>query len=267
MSTLPNKITAATIEDQIKATEYYVWPGTTLTLALIKLENGFNVLGQSACIDPNEFDAETGRRLARNDAFEKIWQLEAYLLVEAKYQEKQAEEQQAKEQQAKEPKFKTDDFCVFEMIDRAIKALDEAKANAMKALDEAKAKRVAEATECINEEAKPTTWHEPINTGWKEAKPTTGHEPINTGWRSEVLCLTSGNNGELGTVYAKGDTLIFKPLFYRQSRVMTTAPTPLPAKPMMMYVGASTFGPVIRVKDYPYVYAVNKGQWMMGAVL
>lgn len=232
MSTLPNKITAATIEDQIKATEYYVWPGTTLTLALIKLENGFNVLGQSACIDPNKFDAETGRRLARKDAFEKIWPLEAYLLAEAKYQEKQAEEQQAKE-----PKFKTDYFRVFEMIDRT-----------MKALDEAKAKRVAEAAERIKEEAKPTTGHKPINTGWSEA-------------------LSAVDNGELGTVYAKGDTLLFQQLFYHQSRVLTTAPTPLPAKPMLMYVGASTFGPVIRVKDYPYVYAVNKGQWMMGAVL
>lgn len=233
MSTLPNKITAATIEDQIKATEYYVWPGTTLTLALIKLENGFNVLGQSACIDPNMFDAETGRRLARKDAFEKIWPLEAYLLVEAQYQEKQAEEQQAKE-----PKLKTDDFCVFEMIDRTLKALDEAKA-----------KRVAEAAERIKEEAKPTTKHKPINTGW-----------------SEVLCLTAGNNGELGAVYARGDTLVFQQWFYHQSRVLTTAPTPLPAKPMLMYVEASTFGPVIRIKDYPYVYAVNKGQWMMGAV-
>lgn len=232
MSTLPNKITAATIEDQIKATEYYVWPGTTLTLALIKLENGFNVLGKSACIDPDNFDAEMGRRLARKDAFEKIWPLEAYLLVEAKYQEKQAEEQQAKE-----PKLKTDDFCVLEMIDRA-----------MKALDEAKAKRVAEEAERIKEEAKPTTGHKPINTGW-------------------MLCLTVVNNGELGTVYAKGDTLIFQQWFYHQSHVLTTAPTPLPAKPMLMYVEASTFGPVIRVKDYPYVYAVNKGQWMMGAVL
>lgn len=239
MSTLPNKITAATIEDQIKATEYYVWPGTTLTLALIKLENGFNVLGQSACIDPDKFDAETGRRLARKDALEQIWPLEAYLLVEAKYQEKQAEEQQAKEQQAKEPKLKTDAFCVFEMIDRA-----------MKALDEAKAKRVAEAAERIKEEAKPTTGHKPINTGW-----------------GEVLCLTAENNGELGAVYAKGDTLIFQQSSYPQSRVLTTAPTPLPAKPMLMYAGASTFGPVIRVKGYPYVYAVNKGQWMMGAVL
>lgn len=234
MSTLPNKITAATIEDQIKATEYYVWPGTTLTLALIKLENGFNVLGKSACIDPDKFDAEMGRRLARKDAFEKIWPLEAYLLMEAKYQEKQAEEQQAKE-----PKLKTDDFCVFEMIDRA-----------MKALEEAKAKRVAEAAERIKE----------------EAKPTTGHKPINTGWR-EVLYLTAETNGELGAVYAKGDTLIFNQLFHHQSHVLTTAPTPLPAKPMLMYVEASTFGPVIRVKDYPYVYAVNKGQWMMGAVI
>lgn len=44
-----------------------------MTICVLVLDNGFTVLGQSACADPANFDPEIGMRLARADAKNKIW--------------------------------------------------------------------------------------------------------------------------------------------------------------------------------------------------
>lgn len=51
-----------------------------LTFCVLVLRNGFTVTGQSACASPENFNAEVGRQIARDDAREKIWMLEGYLL-------------------------------------------------------------------------------------------------------------------------------------------------------------------------------------------
>ncbi|MBN4856406.1 hypothetical protein H4F83_05710 [Citrobacter freundii] len=51
-----------------------------LTFCVLVLENGFTVTGESACASPENFDAEIGRKIARQNAFNKIWLLEGYLL-------------------------------------------------------------------------------------------------------------------------------------------------------------------------------------------
>lgn len=51
-----------------------------LTFAVLVLRNGFTVTGESACASPENFDAEIGRKIARQNAVEKIWPLEGYLL-------------------------------------------------------------------------------------------------------------------------------------------------------------------------------------------
>ena len=38
------------------------------------------VTGESACVSESNFDAELGRTIARQNAREKIWLLEGYLL-------------------------------------------------------------------------------------------------------------------------------------------------------------------------------------------
>lgn len=52
----------------------------TLTFCILTLENGFTVTGESACASPENFDAEIGKKIAYQNAREKIWQLEGYLL-------------------------------------------------------------------------------------------------------------------------------------------------------------------------------------------
>jgi len=77
-----NKITKQWIKDKIRKADYTRIPDSTVTICNITLENGFSVRGESACIDPANFDEWTGADLAFKDAFEKLWQLEGYLLAE-----------------------------------------------------------------------------------------------------------------------------------------------------------------------------------------
>ena len=44
-----------------------------LTFCVLVLRNGFTVTGESACASPENFDAEIGRKIARQNAVEKIW--------------------------------------------------------------------------------------------------------------------------------------------------------------------------------------------------
>lgn len=51
-----------------------------LTFCVLHLKNGFTVTGESACASPENFNAEIGRKIARENAVNKIWPLEGYLL-------------------------------------------------------------------------------------------------------------------------------------------------------------------------------------------
>lgn len=51
-----------------------------LTFCVLVLKNGFTVTGESACASPENFDAELGRKIARENAINKVWMLEGYLL-------------------------------------------------------------------------------------------------------------------------------------------------------------------------------------------
>lgn len=77
-----DKVTKEGIEKRITKTDYMVLPNSTVTICNITMVNGFSVRGESACVDPRNFDMEIGRQLAHRDAFSKLWQLEGYLLAE-----------------------------------------------------------------------------------------------------------------------------------------------------------------------------------------
>ena len=55
-------------------------PLLLLTFCVLVLRNGFTVTGESACASPENFDAEIGRKIARENAINKVWMLEGYLL-------------------------------------------------------------------------------------------------------------------------------------------------------------------------------------------
>lgn len=91
------RITPSDLEDNISS-EWYINAGDSvipdsfqppvpaqhplrlLTFCVLVLKNGFTVTGESACVSPENFDAEIGRKIARQNAVQKIWPLMGYEL-------------------------------------------------------------------------------------------------------------------------------------------------------------------------------------------
>lgn len=74
------RLSPTIIAETILTEQYYVFPGTTLTICCLTLKNGYNVVGESASASPENFDETIGRRIAKDNARQKIWALEGYLL-------------------------------------------------------------------------------------------------------------------------------------------------------------------------------------------
>lgn len=83
-----NTVTVDLIKSKIIKEQYHVFEGTTLTICLLTLVNGFTVTGESACVDPNNFDKAIGEKYAREQAFNKIWAFEGYLLQQNLFEQK-----------------------------------------------------------------------------------------------------------------------------------------------------------------------------------
>lgn len=63
--------------------EYATYPGSPLsliTICILTLRNGFTVVGHSACASPENFNAEIGRKVAREAAIREVWPLMGYEL-------------------------------------------------------------------------------------------------------------------------------------------------------------------------------------------
>lgn len=92
------RVTPADIEANIASEHYFTatdalvgltrgpeWQATPkeldlLTFCVLVLRNGFTVTGESACASPENFDTEIGRKIARQNAVQKIWPLMGYAL-------------------------------------------------------------------------------------------------------------------------------------------------------------------------------------------
>ena len=73
------RLTPEIIESKIKKCEFHILH-EVLTVCVITLENGFTVTGESACASPQNFDKEIGEKISKENAVDKIWMLEGYLL-------------------------------------------------------------------------------------------------------------------------------------------------------------------------------------------
>lgn len=74
------RLTPDLIGSKVKDKVFHVFGETCLTVCCLTLENGFTVTGESACASPENFDAEIGEKIAFEQARNKIWMLEGYLL-------------------------------------------------------------------------------------------------------------------------------------------------------------------------------------------
>lgn len=75
------RVTLESMEGKIASESYTVIDGI-LTLCTIKMQNGFYITGESAPASPENFNAELGRKFARENAVRQLWRLEGYALRE-----------------------------------------------------------------------------------------------------------------------------------------------------------------------------------------
>jgi len=80
------RLKPADIDAKIIHAAYHIFPGTTLTVCCLTLANGFTVTGESAAASRENFDVELGQKIARDNARNKVWALEGYLLKDRLYQ-------------------------------------------------------------------------------------------------------------------------------------------------------------------------------------
>lgn len=76
-----NRVTADQIKqllDSAETQEAVFWDKEVVVS--YKLVSGFTVLGRGACVDPANFNIKIGRRVAREQVENQLWQLEGYLL-------------------------------------------------------------------------------------------------------------------------------------------------------------------------------------------
>lgn len=77
------RVTLEMVQAEIVGEQFHVFEGSCLTVCCLTLHNGFTVTGESACASPENFNAEIGRKVARDHAVEKIWPLLGFRLRDA----------------------------------------------------------------------------------------------------------------------------------------------------------------------------------------
>lgn len=90
MADLPNKVTKEDLEHLVaRSTITYTNLAGTLTHCMVTLPCGFQVTGESACVDPANYNKELGEEIALKKVITQLWPLEGYLLANDIYRAKQ----------------------------------------------------------------------------------------------------------------------------------------------------------------------------------
>ncbi len=75
------RVTLESMEAKIASENYMVVDGV-LTICTLKMANGFYLIGESAPASPANFNADLGKKFARENAIRQLWKLEGYALRE-----------------------------------------------------------------------------------------------------------------------------------------------------------------------------------------
>lgn len=74
------RLTPTHIDSIIASESYTVLPSGKVMICELTLTNGFTVRGEAAVVSKENFNEEIGKRISRENARNKIWELEGYLL-------------------------------------------------------------------------------------------------------------------------------------------------------------------------------------------
>jgi Phage protein (N4 Gp49/phage Sf6 gene 66) family len=75
------RVTKEYMESRIASTDFTRLAGT-VTICSITLDNGYSVRGESACVNPENYNQQIGEKIAYDQAFGKLWPLFGFLLAE-----------------------------------------------------------------------------------------------------------------------------------------------------------------------------------------
>lgn len=76
------RVTKEYMESRIAGTPVFTRFSDTVTICNITLDNGYSVRGESACVNPANYNQEIGEKIAYDNAFTKLWPLFGFLLAE-----------------------------------------------------------------------------------------------------------------------------------------------------------------------------------------
>lgn len=81
------RITPDDIDALLQKSQVGFWQpeGTTLTICVIQLPNGFCVTGENSCVSPENWQPDLGQKYAFEKARDKVWELEGYRLKSELY--------------------------------------------------------------------------------------------------------------------------------------------------------------------------------------
>ena len=80
------RLTPQDVDAAIKDETYTTLPSDKVMVCELTLRNGFTVRGEAAVVSKANFNEEVGRKISRENARNKVWELEGYLLQERLYQ-------------------------------------------------------------------------------------------------------------------------------------------------------------------------------------
>ena len=86
---MKDHLTQNDIDAKTKDAKFTVLEDGRTTICNLYLENGFTVRGESACVSKDNFNKDIGEQIALENAKNKVWELEGYLLAENIYRSKQ----------------------------------------------------------------------------------------------------------------------------------------------------------------------------------
>jgi len=82
------RLTPADIDATIVSETYTVLPDGRTTICQLTLRNGFTVDGKAVCVSRENFDEQFAKDKSRQNARNKIWELESYLLHQRLHESK-----------------------------------------------------------------------------------------------------------------------------------------------------------------------------------
>lgn len=80
--TLPTRVSEAEVDAAIRKVQYTVLQDMRTTIALLTLDNGFTVRGESSCVCVENFDKDLGESIALRNARNTVWMLLGFRLAD-----------------------------------------------------------------------------------------------------------------------------------------------------------------------------------------